>query len=328
MRVLVLEYVTGGGMAATALPPSLAREGDLMLRALVKDLDMVPGVEVVTTRDRRLGATDLKAEVHEVGADADPWPLWQMLFDDVDAIWPVAPETGGLLERMTRMAEDAGSALLGSNRDAVALTASKRATTAHLMAHGVSMVGDGVQRSQGGWVVKPTDGAGCEETFFCTGGEEAATRLAATARLGDALIQPYLPGVSGSLSVLCRDGEAWVLACNRQDVGIRDGRFVYRGGTVGGLEGHRKDCEPLAEGIARALPGLWGHAGIDFVLTDDGPVAIEINPRPTTSYCGLREATGINPAELAMALLDRPLAAVRRPIDRRAIPIDLGLCHA
>jgi predicted ATP-grasp superfamily ATP-dependent carboligase len=47
---------------------------------------------------------------------------------------------------------------------------------------------------------------------------------------------------------------------------------------------------------------LWGYAGIDLILTAGGPVILEINPRLTTSYVGLRQATGENPATLMLDL--------------------------
>jgi predicted ATP-grasp superfamily ATP-dependent carboligase len=45
---------------------------------------------------------------------------------------------------------------------------------------------------------------------------------------------------------------------------------------------------------------LWGYVGVDLVLADAGPIVLEINPRLTTSYCGLRDALGINPAALVL----------------------------
>jgi predicted ATP-grasp superfamily ATP-dependent carboligase len=46
---------------------------------------------------------------------------------------------------------------------------------------------------------------------------------------------------------------------------------------------------------------LLGYAGVDLVLGDaadgSGDYAIEINPRLTTSYIGLRAAAGFNVAE-------------------------------
>ena len=42
--------------------------------------------------------------------------------------------------------------------------------------------------------------------------------------------------------------------------------------------------------------------GIDLIETDSGPVVLEINPRLTTTYTGLRDAIGQNPAALILSL--------------------------
>ena len=54
MRILVFEFVSGGGLAGERLPPSLAREGAAMLRALVEDLEMTGEHQIVTTSDVRI----------------------------------------------------------------------------------------------------------------------------------------------------------------------------------------------------------------------------------------------------------------------------------
>jgi predicted ATP-grasp superfamily ATP-dependent carboligase len=50
-------------------------------------------------------------------------------------------------------------------------------------------------------------------------------------------------------------------------------------------------------------------------------VVVEINPRLTTSYVGLRDSIGLNPAELALALFDQPIAALRRPLHPRPVAV-------
>jgi predicted ATP-grasp superfamily ATP-dependent carboligase len=104
VRLFVCEYVTGDGLSGAPLPPGLRREGDMMLGTLVKDLGDVPGVEVVSTRDARLPVPDCAAAFRPIGAGEDPWPVWRRLAGEVDAVWPVAPETGGALERLSEMA--------------------------------------------------------------------------------------------------------------------------------------------------------------------------------------------------------------------------------
>jgi predicted ATP-grasp superfamily ATP-dependent carboligase len=153
-------------------------------------------------------------------------------------------------------------------------------------------------------VVKPDDGAGCERTYFiASNGDLAALRGRPEAE--DCIAQVFVPGIAGSLSMICARGEAWLLTCNRQDMRLSGGQFRYCGGVVGGLEGKRALLAPIAAQVAAAMPDLWGYVGVDVVLGPQGPVVIEVNPRLTTSYVGLRAAIGTNPAQLVFDLLGR-----------------------
>ena len=126
LRLFVCEYVTGGGLAGRLLPPSLCREGDMMLGALVKDLRDLPGVELVLTRDARLTAPDGppngSVDIRRLEDGDDPWPVWRRIAAEADAAWPIAPETNGMLERLSGLILDAGCKLIGSRPAAVRLT--------------------------------------------------------------------------------------------------------------------------------------------------------------------------------------------------------------
>ncbi|MFZ5790387.1 MAG: ATP-grasp domain-containing protein [Pseudomonadota bacterium] len=322
MHVFVCEFVTGGGFAGAPLPESLCREGDMMLQALVKDLAELPQIELVAARDGRLPDPGLPCTLVRIGESEDPWAAWRRIMADADAVWPIAPETDGLLERLSTLVCERGRRLLGSPPAAIRLAASKRKTAAQLAAHGIAAVptlpllsalADGLPPSNVGWVVKPDDGAGSEDTLLFYNAADIGSWAASRRDIARFAIQPYLPGAAASLSLLCCDGQVALLSCNSQDVCIEGGRFHYRGGVVGGAEDRRAVYEPLAARIATALPDLWGHAGIDLVEASDGPVVLEINPRLTTSYVGLRRALGANPAAPVLRLLEADLSAIAIP---------------
>lgn len=54
----------------------------------------------------------------------------------------------------------------------------------------------------------------------------------------------------------------------------------------------------MATDIARAIPGLWGYAGVDLLKCEEGVKVLEINPCLTTSYTALSGKTAFNPAQL------------------------------
>ncbi|HYG90676.1 MAG TPA: ATP-grasp domain-containing protein [Azospirillum sp.] len=324
MRILVCEFVTGGGMPADEpIPAGLAHEGDLMLRALVDDLLEVPAVEVVVTRDARLAPMPPRVPSITVNGPDEAWALWKELAGTVDAVWPIAPETAGALERLSRLVDAAGCRLLNSRADAVAIAASKAATTATLAAAGIPVVPAwrvedmNEPPDDGPWVVKPDDGAGCVDTRLLRDYVEWVRWRAASERAGF-VVQPFIPGAPASLSMLCRDGQAWLLTVNRQHVVLFGSSFVYRGGVVGGMAASPAFSD-LAQGIAGAMPGLFGYVGVDFVATTGGPLVLEVNPRLTTSYIGMRRAAGLNVAAAVLDLLREPPAApvpLDRPVDR------------
>jgi len=332
VRIFVFEYVTGGGMLAESPPPSLVDEGDLMLRALVEDLAAVPGVELVVTRDARLERPPpLPAEVVSLDGPGDFPAAWARCVGEADAVWPVAPESGGVLERIGRTVQAAGRLLLGCRPEAVGVAASKLATVRTLAARGVPVVPthplEGpLPAHDGCWVVKPDDGAGCLGARI-VGGAAALEAWLATlsgserARL---VAQPFVPGTPASLCVLARDGAARLLSVNLQRVALVNEGFALLGCVVNGLEeGGDPVYAALAEAVAAALPGLWGCFGVDLVVTPHGPRVLEVNPRLTTSYAGLHRALGENPAALVLDLLDPGRALPRSARGGARVDVDL-----
>src|SRR5713101_6490211 len=140
MRIFVYEHITGGGLLDQALPVALAQEGDVMLHALLRDLGDIPGVEVVAMRDPRLPALDFPISVYTPRRAAETERVLERCMDIAEAVWPIAPESGGALERVHRGVLKRGRKLLGSHPDAVRLTASKRATSRHLAQAGIAAV--------------------------------------------------------------------------------------------------------------------------------------------------------------------------------------------
>jgi predicted ATP-grasp superfamily ATP-dependent carboligase len=95
LRVLIHEWVTGGGLAGQPLAPSWAREGRAMRRALAGEFASAEGVEVVVTLDPRFATDDVPGRAVVVG----PGGEGRMLFDlaaGCDFTLLIAPETGGV----------------------------------------------------------------------------------------------------------------------------------------------------------------------------------------------------------------------------------------
>lgn len=322
MRILVHEFVSGGGLAGRPVTPSLAREGSAMLRALVADLAALGGHQIVATQDPRFPLRASTAvQVVTIRSRADR--ALDALIDAADAVWIVAPETNRCLERLVRRVERIGKIVLGSSATAIALAADKGGLARLMAPFGVPYPHSRVVRGGDcgapavkaiGYpaVVKPVRGAGCDGVRLVR--DAAELRAAVAGR--SMLLQRYVPGDAASVSLLTDGRRAVPLTINAQV--IRKARqFSYHGGWTPFDHPLADRAVDAAVRACHALPGLRGYVGVDLVLADAEPVVIEVNPRLTTAYLGARAALETNVAALALEACIGSLPA--RPLARRAV---------
>jgi tyramine---L-glutamate ligase len=321
MRVLVHEFASGGGLAGRRVPASLGREGAAMRNALVADLAAMRRHQIVVTVDPRFPMRAPRG-VEVVTLSPRSASLVDGLIASADALWLVAPETEGCLERLAARAEEKGTMLLGPGAAAIRRASDKAGLPRRLARHGVSHPKTRVLRPGADWgkiardlgypvVVKPARGAGCHGVCFARNAR-ALCRAVDTARRADGrgplLLQRYVPGVAASVSLLADGRHAVALTVNGQ--WIRAARpFAYRGGTTPLDHPQAGRAVEAALRTCRALPGLRGYVGVDVVLTPSEAVVIEVNPRLTTSYLGVRAALERNVAALALAACSGALPA-------------------
>jgi len=339
LKIFVCEFITSGGLYRAGIPESLAKEGCMMRDAMLADLGQIAGVEVICCHDARF-PKPVAGQVVEVEGTEDVWHLWQSTMKQADAVWAVAPETGGLLSRLNSLAFAEGKLLLGCTPAITAIAASKFETSRLLHGFGISVVATErahawLQRmplretAATGWVIKPDDGVSCDDTV-CLESAEAAAAWLRNGRESSHVVQPCLSGQAISLSMLCREGHAWLLSCNRQNITLTDGRFAYHGSIVNGAAEYHETLNLLAQQIAAAMPALAGYIGVDVLLEEgDAPrfTVLEINPRLTTSYAGLHAAIGVNPAQLMLQLMLADGDALRNfalpKLDRNNVEVTL-----
>jgi tyramine---L-glutamate ligase len=328
MRIFVFEYITGGGCAGVPMVPSLAAEGEMMLAAAVGDLLRIEAVEVAVMRDSRLELPDLPIEVHWV--ERDWYASWRDCLAQADAVLPIAPESGGILEGLCREAEAAGCLLLNSSAQAVALTASKQRTLERLAQAGIpvaeSFPADRLPHlPDGALVIKPDRGVGCQDIHLLLGESALTEFLEAFGDREEWVVQPYVEGTAASLSLLVGHECVCLLGANLQRVVQVDDGFLLLGCVVNGLRADREPLHRLARQICKAIPGLFGYVGVDLVMTERGPVVLEINPRLTTSYVGLSQSTGENIVEKVLQLALNPYDLPAQPVLGKCVHIDLEL---
>ncbi len=290
--VLIHEFVTGGGFAGSPLPKSLAAEGSAMRRALVEEFASLPGASVQMTLDERLASEPGPWQTVRIGSGGEP-EAFARLARELDFTLCIAPETGGVLRDRAETIESVGGWSLGSTVEAIALTGHKLRLCEHFRSRGIAtppslrvvpalgLPADAAYPA----VLKPIDGAGSIDTFFLEGPDDLPPEALA---LPEALFQPFEAGEPrGSAWIVGADGPT-PIGQTRQRIACTEGRFSYLGGEeVVGPEDGSLD-EPRRAILA--VPGLLGLVGVDAIWNPrtGRSTVLEINPRPTTSFVGLR----------------------------------------
>jgi len=321
-----------------------------MLWALLTDFRRWGCMRTVTALDSRFVERVPALNRHTLPADevacapaGSHRETFTSLLKRCDAVLVIAPETGGILAGLTAQAERAGVPVLGSSASAVRIAGNKAACHQLFREAGLPAPPSRTCRDclearvaeQLGYplVLKPVDGAGCEGICRVDRPSELGSAVAKMRRSGaKVLLQPFISGIDVSVSLLAAGDRRLPLCLNRQI--IRAGaKFRYMGSQVPFDHRQAAACVDLACSAAGLIPGLSGYIGVDLILTEDSPQLIEINPRLTTSYIGMRQVMAIN---LAKAITDACLKGIlpdRVPISGQATvikddPGSWGLAHA
>jgi len=316
-NVLVYEYFTGGGFPEGKLPDSLAAEALGILWAVLADFQSWGTVHTVSALDPRfegripgLNRKTLPADEVVLVSPDEHEETFLSLLSRCDAVLVIAPETNDILSRLVAQVESAGIALLGSSSSAASLAGNKEAcgkifSNANLPIPETCTVDLGsatqvVEQIGFPLVLKPLDGIAGEGVSLVT---EPAGMPAALAKLQRVtshekiLLQSFVDGIHASVSLLATKDRCLPLSLNRQLVqpGIP---FEYRGSEVP-FDHEKAVCAmELASSAVGHIPGLNGYIGVDIVISGESIQLIEINPRVTTSYIGLRQVARTNPAKM------------------------------
>jgi predicted ATP-grasp superfamily ATP-dependent carboligase len=136
-----------------------------------------------------------------------------------------------------------------------------------------------------GWLIKPLASGGGRAIRFLD------NQAASTAE--PCYFQQFIDGPSFSALFVADHGKGRPLGITRQLLGAPGLPFAY-GGSIGPvtLSGHATGQLSVLGQVLTSEFELVGLFGIDFLLRDDEPVAVEVNPRYTASVEVLELAAG------------------------------------
>ena len=322
--VLISEYVCGGGFSSSELLLDILVEGYSMMYALAYDF-VKAGFNVTLTLDYRLKGEIIndymkdKVSIVKVKRDMNYLNTLVEYGSKTDYTVIIAPSSNGIIEKILAHLEEHNISYLNPNLTTVSRIINKYNLYKDLDRMGLKVPTSQltstsdveslyrIARDVGLPVVlKPTYGDGAQATHLIRTRDDTL-RYSKMYPNRDVVVQEFIEGVPASVSVAVGSGRFVILSLNKQEITVEPntGRFSYGGGyTPLNVKLPKGYLEELLGKIVEVYPGLKGYVGIDIVLKDDEAFIMEINPRLTTSYLGVRNVIKENIAWCIVNLVE------------------------
>ena len=276
MKLFVFEYASAGGPDSA---PFL-KEGMAMLSSLLVDLKEMNSHHVTTMLSPDIvGKDGLFPADNLLKSRGDFFHETSIEMERADALFIIAPETDGILQRVTKKGEESGKLIVGSSSKGVGILGDKLKTWETLN-RSVEMPETKPFSGKTDFslsVIKPKFGAGSEDVFLSDGIDMPDLSG------GDYIVQPFVNGDHLSAGFVAYESSVHLLGVCRQNLSIN--RKIDFESVTGPIDFHSpEELIKMANSIREKVPGLKGYFGIDFIDHAEGITLIEVNPRLTTSY--------------------------------------------
>ncbi|MEJ2295352.1 MAG: ATP-grasp domain-containing protein, partial [Candidatus Lokiarchaeota archaeon] len=324
-RVFVFEFVSGGGYSNELIPSSLLCEGYGMLKSIIEDFHEL-NFEIYTILDRRIAFLSqyLKADnIILVEENSNYLDTFYHTLPKSDSCFIIAPEFLNILYKLTEIVIKYKKELYSVGLEGIKLGASKMSTYKFFKRFHIptpetfciptvnhqfdlEFIYKKFHELNHSIIIKPDDGVGAESVLFINDENQIHDLFETDKVLLDNsrtyILQKYIKGVDMSASLIGISDKnrikTYILSVNTQNVSLRKGRInsQYNGGITP-AQISNNIIDTLEHFLHKLdLSHFKGYFGIDFILIDENTIKfIEINPRLTTSYLGIRNIYDIKP---------------------------------
>lgn len=333
MKLLVFEFFSGGGFVDGELS-GLIDEAYAMLRCAVEDFQKA-GFDVFTTLDHRIADFNppLRADHVRVVYNFDS-DVFRELLSEVDAAFLIAPETGGVLHSLAVETVKSGVELFSPLPSAIELTADKSKLLEIAEKLGLNVpeyrvlettssideIGKIVGNMGYPVVFKVLDGAGSEGMSLVSRSEEiplAIEKIRSVSNRDMFLLEKFVEGIDASVSLVSNGETAFPLSLNSQSMRMKSPleESKYEGGYVPLRHRLKDSAFEAAKTLVENIEGLQGYVGVDLIIPEDEVTILEVNPRLTTSYLGLRRVLRQNVAKIISEAVTRKVLPSKTSFD-------------
>ena len=288
-KILIYEYFTGGGIINEELSSSsLLSEAKMIVNSIINEYCKSQEYQVHYFLDSRL-------ELHNHG-NAIKVKSRDQLFDvkllkTFDLILPILPEKNMELYSYCKFLALQKIRTLISSPETIKLLSDKYKFSSFCLEHNIPSIPSYLHNQindiiNDTIVEKDRYGVGCSHV-------KVLLKKDVTKRK-QMIYQPHVNGKHYSLCVYFERKSFKLLTLNEQDITCVNSSIKLRSLKVNVKNIYHLKIHSILQNIHKSLPGLYAYVGVDIVISGDNILIVEINPRLTTSFTGIRSTLGIN----------------------------------
>ena len=293
-KILIYEYITGGGLINEDLTSDLMHEATLMTKSLYSSGENSRYFDCDHLLDYRL--KDLYKDNSIIIRKKDDLYNTNLL-RNYNYVLPVIPESNLKLYDYAKYLEANKINMLLSDSKTIKICSDKYEFYKFIRNNKLNTIKTYLKYTENmngrKFVIKDRYGVGCSYVKITKDINKLRTINS------NNIIQDYIVGQDYSVSVFFTREGFKLLTINKQCIRINQNDQMYLFGIMINI---KHDCYikiiSIISKIKNIFPGLRGFVGIDLLINNKEIFIIEINPRLTTSFVGVYDTLGVNIIDL------------------------------
>ena len=294
-KILIYEYITGGGLSNEDLSSDLMYEAKQILISIIESCDLSKNFDYKYFVDYRLKELHSNNSI-SIYKSSDLYNI--SLIKNFDYIIPVIPEINYELYRYVKFLKKNNFKTIISDPKTIKICSDKLLFYKYFSKNDLPVIKTfeniSFPKDSKKYILKDRYGAGC--SFIRVIDKRDIKKF----HDRNKVIQPYVKADNYSISVFFTKNNFRFLTLNKQNLAHHMNMIKIESLTINTKNNYYLKILSLIDNIKRTMPGLFGFVGIDILIRNDMIYIVEINPRLTTSYVGLNETIGCNMVDLLL----------------------------
>lgn len=294
-KILIYEYITGGGLINEDLTSTLLHEATLMTSYVYQECEKSQYFEYDYFQDYRIKDDNFKKAI-KIKSHKEIFNT--SLLKKYDYILPIAPEIDLNLFHYANFLENHNLNFILSDSKTIKLLSDKllfykACKNNNIPTIKTRLLTSRLKLNSKRSIVKDRHGAGCSYIKIIKKNSDIKSNYL------DKVVQPYINGENYSLCLFFNKNNYNLLSINKQKLEIyADNMVKLTNLHVNVPHNFHPKINSLIFLIIKSFPGLRGYVGIDIIIQKGEMIVVEINPRLTTSFIGIYETIGVNIIDL------------------------------